>query len=613
MLLPKKTFLDLTQQLESEHRAKDFAHRLLDRAPIGLVALDASGKPSYANQAASRMLGDRAAERAKAALGQGRVDDGERRLKLVSAADDAGGQVIAVSDTTASDALEAHNNQLTQMLEQAPVNIMTCNRDLRIVYMNQATKDTLKRLEHLLPVKVDTLIGQSIDIFHKHPEHQRRLLADPKNLPFKTTIRLGDEQLGLFVTALTGPDGSYTGTMLTWSIVTEQKRQEAEVARLMQMLDNMPINVMMAEPEDLRLVYLNRTAIETFRRLEAYLPVKADDMLGKSIDVFHKNPAHQRRILADPKNLPFRARIKVGPETLDLNASAVISTDGRYLGPMVSWSVITDTVRLTGRVEEVVGAVSAAATELQATAEGLKTNALRTGEQANDVAAAAEQSSANLQTVAAASEELSASIREISNQVAQASRVARSAADEASTSNAAVTTLAGTAEAINEIVALIRNIAGQTNLLALNATIEAARAGEAGKGFAVVASEVKTLANQTAKATEQISAQIAAIQGQTREAVAAIGRIGVTVDQINEISGSIAAAVEQQSASTAEISRNVQQAAAGATQVTASIHQVSDMARSTGDSVGDLLGAADELTRQSTELKGDIATFVKSK
>ncbi|MFX8681035.1 hypothetical protein ABTM69_20510, partial [Acinetobacter baumannii] len=87
---------------------------------------------------------------------------------------------------------------------------------------------------------------------------------------------------------------------------------------------------------------------------------------------------------------------------------------------------------------------SAAATELQATAEGLKNNALRTGEQANDVAAAAEQASANLQTVAAASEELSASIREISNQVAQASQVARPAAAEASTSNSAVTTLAET-------------------------------------------------------------------------------------------------------------------------------------------------------------------------
>ncbi len=613
MLLPKKTYLDLTQQLATEHREKDLARRLLDQAPIGLVALDASGKPAYVNQTVSRMLGEGAAERAKAAVARGRLEDGERHLKVVSARDDAGGQMIAVSDTTASDALEAHNGQLTQMLEQAPVNIMTCNRDLRIVYMNQATKDTLKRLEHLLPVKVDRLIGQSIDIFHKHPEHQRRLLADPKNLPFKTTIRLGEEQLGLYVTALTGADGSYTGTMLTWSVVTEQKRQEAEVARLMQMLDNMPINVMMAEPEDLKLVYLNRTAIETFRRLEAWLPVKADEMLGKSIDVFHKNPTHQRRILADPKNLPFRARIKVGPETLDLNASAVIGADGRYLGPMVSWSVITDSVRLTGRVQEVASAVSAAATELHATAAGLKDNATRTESQANEVAAAAEQSSANLQTVAAASEELSASIREISHQVAQASQVARTAAAEAGATDTAVTTLAGTAETINDIVALIRNIAGQTNLLALNATIEAARAGEAGKGFAVVASEVKTLANQTAKATEQISAQIAAIQSQTKEAVAAIGRIGATVDQINEISGSIAAAVEEQSASTAEISRNVQQAAAGATQVTSSIHQVSAMAQSTGSAVGDLLGAADELNRQSTGLKGDIAEFIKAK
>jgi len=613
MLVRKKAYLELTHQLETGQRERDLARRVLDRAPIGLVAIDADGHTAYANQTLARMLGDGAAERVARAVASGRLTAAERTLRVVASADEAGGQVIAVSDTAQMDALEAHNNQLSQMLEQAPVNIMTCDRDLRIVYMNQATRETLKRLEHLLPVKVDTLIGQSIDIFHKHPEHQRRLLADPKNLPFKTTIKLGEEQLGLFVTALTGPDGSYTGTMLTWSVVTEQKRQEAEVARLMEMIDNMPINVMMAEPEDLKLVYLNRTAIETFRRLEAWLPVKADELVGKSIDVFHKNPTHQRRILADPKNLPFRARIKLGPETLDLNAAAVVTPDGRYIGPMVTWAVVTESVQLTGRVEEVAGAVSSAATELHATASGLQDNANRTNQQANEVAAAAEQSSANLQMVAAAAEQLSASIHEISGQVTQASTVARAAAAEAGTTDAAVTTLAGTAQAINDIVALIRNIAGQTNLLALNATIEAARAGEAGKGFAVVASEVKTLANQTARATEQISAQIAAIQGQTQNAVEAIGRIGATVEQINAISSSIAAAVEQQSASTAEISRNVQQAAAGATQVTGAIQEVSTMARSTGQAVGDLLSAADELTRQSVGLKGDITEFIRVK
>ncbi len=613
MLVRKKAYLELTHQLETGQRERDLARQVLDRAPIGLVAIDADGRTAYANQTLARMLGDGAAERAAGAVASGRLTAAERSLRVVASADEAGGQVIAVSDAAQMDTLEADNARMNQMLEQAPVNIMTCDRDLRIVYMNEATRQTLKRLEHLLPVKVDTLLGQSIDIFHKHPEHQRRLLADPKNLPFKTTIRLGDEQLGLYVTALTGTDGSYTGTMLTWSVVTEQKRHEAEVARLMEMLDNMPVNVMLAEPEDLKLVYLNRTAIETFRRLEAWLPVKADELVGKSIDVFHKNPTHQRRILSDPKNLPFRARIKLGPETLDLNAAAVVTPDGRYVGPMVTWAVVTESVKLTSQVEEVAGAVSSAATELHSTASGLQHNANRTNHQANEVAAAAQQSSANLQMVAAAAEQLSASIHEISGQVTQASTVARAAAAEAGNTDAAVNTLAGTAQAINDIVALIRNIAGQTNLLALNATIEAARAGEAGKGFAVVASEVKTLANQTARATEQISAQIAAIQGQTQNAVEAIGRIGATVEQINAISGSIAAAVEQQSASTAEISRNVQQAAAGATQVTGAIQEVSTMARSTGQAIDELLGAADELSRQSVGLKSSITEFIRIK
>src|SRR5262249_37573509 len=65
-----------------------------------------------------------------------------------------------------------------------------------------------------------------------------------------------------------------------------------------------------------------------------------------------------------------------------------------------------------GKVTGVVGILSAAATELQATAGSMSSTAEETSRQSNAIAAAADETSANVQTVAAASEELSTSISE---------------------------------------------------------------------------------------------------------------------------------------------------------------------------------------------------------
>jgi methyl-accepting chemotaxis protein len=158
------------------------------------------------------------------------------------------------------------------------------------------------------------------------------------------------------------------------------------------------------------------------------------------------------------------------------------------------------------KTAELVGQVSAGATELQATAQAMTGSASQATQQATNVAAAAEQASANVQTVAAAAEELASSVGEISRQVAQSAKIAAKAKEDAERTDSVVQELAEGAQRIGEVVGLISNIAGQTNLLALNATIEAARAGDAGKGFAVVASEVKSLATQTARATRKLPA-----------------------------------------------------------------------------------------------------------
>jgi methyl-accepting chemotaxis protein len=261
-------------------------------------------------------------------------------------------------------------------------------------------------------------------------------------------------------------------------------------------------------------------------------------------------------------------------------------------------------------IKMVLGTVSAASQEMEASAQTMQSAAEETNVQSTAVAAASEQAAANVQTVASATEELSSSISEISRQVSESSKVVTKAVEEANLTKDMVRGLDEAAGRIGKVVALITDIAEQTNLLALNATIEAARAGEAGKGFAVVASEVKNLANQTAKATEEIGGQISGIQQATKQSVEAIERIFKTIENVNQISTTIASAVEEQGAATQEIARNVEQAAAGTQEVSSNITGVTQAAGETGQVASQVLEAAKELARQSTTLRSEVDTFL---
>ncbi|MDN5004487.1 methyl-accepting chemotaxis protein [Bradyrhizobium sp. GCM10027634] len=263
-----------------------------------------------------------------------------------------------------------------------------------------------------------------------------------------------------------------------------------------------------------------------------------------------------------------------------------------------------------GAVGEIVGTVSSASAELEASATTLTSTAERAQRLTTVVAAASEEASTNVQSVASATEELSSSITEISRQVQESARVASEAVGQARTTTERVSELSKAATRIGDVVELINTIAGQTNLLALNATIEAARAGEAGRGFAVVASEVKALAEQTAKATGEIGQQIAGIQTATQESVGAIKDISDTIERLSEISSTIAAAVEEQGAATQEISRNVAQAAQGTQQVSSNITEVQRGASETGSASSQVLSAAQMLSGDSNRLKLEVDKFL---
>jgi methyl-accepting chemotaxis protein len=111
-----------------------------------------------------------------------------------------------------------------------------------------------------------------------------------------------------------------------------------------QMMENSPLNFIRAD-RDLIIRYMNPASMATLAKVAHLLPCKLSDVVGSCIDIFHTHPAHQRQMMADPKNLPHRADIRLGPETLNLIVSAIYDEQKNYTGSMVAWEIVTDRVR----------------------------------------------------------------------------------------------------------------------------------------------------------------------------------------------------------------------------------------------------------------------------
>ncbi|MFG1479078.1 methyl-accepting chemotaxis protein [Xanthobacter sp. V4C-4] len=470
-------------------------------------------------------------------------------------------------------------------LDNLPVAVLLCDPASGVVtYANRQSLTLLKRLEALLPVRPEALVGGSAEVLFKaHPVPLPSFLAVASKLPERLVLKLGDETLEVKANPVYGRKGEYAHAQLTWDVVTEAARDARRAEDLFGMLEEVPVNVMTCSLEDFRIDYANRASRETFKRLAQYLPVKADAVVGSTIDIFHKHPHVQQRLLANPSNLPHSALIHIGPEVLDLRMSAVTAADGRYLKPMVTWSVATDRVKLAREITDVGSAMAATAAEMQGSSARLL-----------ELTEGSAQTSVS---VSAAAVQMSASFDEINRRIAEMTGLSGEVTDKAVSADRIVAGLSESMERIGKVTALIEKIAGQTNLLALNATIEAARVGEWGRGFAVVAQEVKALAVQTAAATQDIRRLVGAVQDESQSASSAVSEITIKVRELSEAFTLVSAGVEQQAATNRSVSHM--------------ISGVSDAAAETRQSAMVVRRVAGEVSGFATRLNEEVGTLLK--
>lgn len=453
-------------------------------------------------------------------------------------------------------------------LNACHTNVMLADENYKIVFMNKAQAELLHAAEADLRSDLPqfdsrNLIGKSIDVFHKDPAHQRRLLDGLKST-YETDLAIGGRSFHLVVTPVSEGDRRL-GTVVEWRDDTLEKSVQREIDAV----------VKAAVSGD----FSKRLMLEGKKEFMLNLATAINE-LCENISRAVEDVARVLGALAKG-NLTRRVTAEYG------GALAKLKSDTNATAEQLSETI--------GDIKTAAGEVSNAAIEISSSTTDLSQ---RTEEQA----ASLEQTSASMEQVAATVKK-NAENAQRANQLMSGSR---QIADQGGTIVAdavkAMTRIEESSRKIADIIGVIDEIARQTNLLALNAAVEAARAGDAGRGFAVVASEVRSLAQRSSQAAKDIKDLITNSSIQVQDGVGMVNQAG---SSLNEIVSSI----KQVAEIVADIDTASAEQAEGLQQINRALAQMDEVTQQNSALVEENAASAKALEHQSNTMAERVAFF----
>jgi PAS domain-containing protein len=283
-------------------------------------------------------------------------------------------QAVEAVRTSLASAAEAAtiNARIRNALDNAGTAACIADVDGRIVYVNHAMEKTLRLLAPAMTqrdagFRPDAIVGSSIGVLHEDP---RTALAQLASLSGTSTSRvvIGERTFEVGTTPVTAADGSRLGSVSEWRDRTDElvaQEREREVAsenlRVRHALDNVSSNVMVADADG-QILYMNKAVLGMMRNAESDLRkalpgFDANRLIGANFDTFHRNPGHQRNLLANLRSA-YATQIEVAGRTFRLEANPIVDEGGVRVGTVVEWRDRTAEVAAEA---EVGGLVSAAA------------------------------------------------------------------------------------------------------------------------------------------------------------------------------------------------------------------------------------------------------------